>query len=75
MEAEIHGLRAKLMHEQGDLGAYQEKQAKLSTQKADLELQLKENIERLAREEQYRSMAGDGKKAAERELVSIKQVP
>ncbi len=62
------------MHEQGDLGLYQEKQAKLSTQKADLELQLKENLDRLASEERARSMAGDGKKAAERELVSTKQV-
>jgi hypothetical protein len=74
MEAEVNGLRAKLMHEQGDLGLYQEKQEKLSALKADLEVQLKENIERLAREEQYRSMAGDGKKAAERELITIKQV-
>ena len=62
------------MEEQGDLGAYQERQAKFSAQKADLEVQLQENLERLAAEEQYKSMAGDGKKNAERELISIKQV-
>ncbi len=74
MEKEISDLRAKLMEEQGDLGAYQERQAKLSAQKADLELQLQENLERLAAEERYRSSAGEGKKAAERELMNIKQV-
>jgi len=74
MESEISGLRAKLMHEQGDLGHYQEKQAKLSAQKADLELQLKENLERLSNLECSRSLAGDCKKASERELLSIKQV-
>jgi len=74
MEGEINGLRAKLMNEQGDLGVYQEKQAKLSAQKADLEVQLQENITRLANEERAKGMAGDGKKNAERELSSVKQV-
>ena len=74
MEKEISELRAKLMEEQGDLGLYQERQAKFSAQKADLELQLQENLDRLAAEERYKSMAGEGKKAAERELMNIKQV-
>ena len=74
LEKEIGDLRAKLMDEQGDLGAYQERQAKLSAQKADLELQLQENLDRVAAEERYRSMAGDGKKGAERELLGAKQV-
>ena len=74
MEKEVSELRAKLMDEQGDLGAYQERTAKLSAQKADLEVQLQENLERLAAEERYKAMAGDGKKTAERELGSIKQV-
>jgi hypothetical protein len=74
MEKEINDLRKKLMEEQGDLGVYQERQAKFSAQKADLEVQLQENLERLAAEERYRSMAGDGKKTAERELLNIKQV-
>ncbi len=62
------------MEEQGDLGSYQERQAKLSAQKADLEVQLQENLERLAAEERYKAMAGDGKKNSERELIAVKQV-
>merc|ERR1712223_27527 len=38
--AELDALKAKISAEQGDLGAYQEKMAKASAQKADLEVQL-----------------------------------
>merc|ERR1712066_951028 len=37
LEAEVAAVRAKITAEQGDLGSYQEKLAKTSAQKADLE--------------------------------------
>merc|ERR1712226_1062690 len=43
--------KAKLQEENEDLGAYQEKQAKVSAQKADLEVQLEENTAKLERQE------------------------
>ena len=49
LSAEINQLREKMRDEQGDLGAYQEKQAKVSAQKADLEVQLEENKNKLER--------------------------
>merc|ERR1712156_648786 len=65
--------KAKLEAEQGDLGAYQEKLAKTSAQKADLEVQLVEFQEKLAEEERLKSMAGDDKRAMDREMGNIKQ--
>merc|ERR1712020_445609 len=67
LSSEINQLSAKMREEQGDLGAYQEKQAKVSAQKADLEVQLEENKSKLERLERERVSAGDGKKAIERE--------
>ena len=37
LTAELEGMRDKIKHEQGDLGLFQEKMAKVSAQKADLE--------------------------------------
>merc|ERR1719266_2119000 len=73
LSADLNRLREKMRSEQGDLGAYQEKQAKASAQKADLEVQLEENKNKLERLERERVSAGDGKKAIERELNNIKQ--
>merc|ERR1712228_738724 len=71
--AELQQLREKMRSEQGDLGEYQEKQAKVSAQKADLEVQLEENKNNLERLERERASAGDGKKALEREMNNIRQ--
>ena len=73
LKAEIQQMRDKFTSEQGDLGAYQEKQAKMSAQKADLEVQLEENKTKLERMEREKASAGDGKKAIEREMNSIRQ--
>merc|ERR1712025_324282 len=59
--------------EQGDLGAYQEKQAKVSAQKADLEVQLEENTAKLEKLEREKANAGDSKKAVEREINNVRQ--
>merc|ERR1711963_637993 len=71
--AEINALREKMREEQGDLGMYQEKQAKVSAQKADLEVQLEENTTKLGRLEREKASAGDGKKAVEREINNVRQ--
>merc|ERR1712203_502694 len=71
--AEINALREKMRDEQGDLGLYQEKQAKVSAQKADLEVQLEENTTKLERLEREKASAGDGKKAVEREINNVRQ--
>merc|ERR1712109_191493 len=73
LEAELAAVKAKISAEQGDLGAYQEKLAKTSAQKADLEVQLVEFQEKLAEEERLKSMAGDDKRAMDREMGNIKQ--
>merc|ERR1712064_178481 len=71
--AEINALREKMREEQGDLGAYQEKQAKVSAQKADLEVQLEENTAKLEKLEREKANAGDSKKAVEREINNVRQ--
>merc|ERR1712141_208962 len=73
LEAEVAAVRAKITAEQGDLGSYQEKLAKTSAQKADLEVQLVEFTDKLAEEERMKSMAGDDKRAMDREMGNIKQ--
>jgi myosin heavy chain 6/7 len=69
---EIAQLKAKLQHEQGDLSSYMEKQAKLSTQKADLELQLAEKEQTLAEEERMRATFEGDKHGVEREMDNLK---
>ena len=51
LKTEISDLKDKLQQEQGDLSSYEEKIAKLNTQKADLEVQLHENLEKIQVEE------------------------
>ena len=70
---ELEAVRAKITSEQGDLGLYQEKLAKCSTQKADLEAQLTECQEKLAREERNKAAAGDEKRTFDREIGNVKQ--
>ena len=57
----------------GDLSSYQEKLAKVSAQKADLEVQLAENQEKLAMEERMKASAGDEKRVMDREIGNVKQ--
>ena len=70
---ELEAVRAKINAEQGDLGLYQEKLAKCSTQKADLEAQLVECQDKLAAEERNKAMAGDEKRSFDREIGNVKQ--
>merc|ERR1712123_107388 len=70
---EIAQLKKRLNEEQGDLSSYMEKQAKLSAQKADLEVQLRENEEKLADEERMKAQAEDDRKGGDREIASIKR--
>merc|ERR1712106_706321 len=70
---EIAQLKAKLNAEQGDLSSYMEKQAKLSAQKADLEVQLRENEEKLAEEERNKALADEDRKCGDREIANIKR--
>ena len=72
LQKEIDDVRAKILHEQGDLGMYQDRMAKASAQKSDLEVQLEENRGRLENLERSRSMMTDEKKVKERELNNIK---
>jgi myosin heavy chain 6/7 len=70
---EIAQLKARLNSEQGDLSSYMEKQAKLSAQKADLEVQLRENEEKLLEEERLKALAEDDRKGGDREIANIKR--
>ena len=55
VKIEIFTLKEKLTAEQGDLSSYEEKIAKISTQKADLEVQLAANQDKLAEEERLKA--------------------
>merc|ERR1719458_1484978 len=59
--------------EQGNLGEYTERQAKASAQKADLEVELTDAGNTLARMEQSRMAATGDKKSLEQENVAIKK--
>jgi len=69
---EIAQLKEKLTLEQGDLSSYMDKQSKLSSQNADLQVQLDDNEKKLAEEERIRAMCEGDKQGIERELDSIK---
>ena len=47
LSAELDQMKQKIASELGDLGQYQERMAKASTQKADLEVQLEESRNKL----------------------------
>eukprot|EP00095_Tigriopus_kingsejongensis_P003885 maker-scaffold603_size126491-snap-gene-0.28 protein:Tk03885 transcript:maker-scaffold603_size126491-snap-gene-0.28-mRNA-1 annotation:"myosin heavy muscle isoform x19" len=73
LSRELEGLRSTIKTEQGDLGSYQEKMAKFSTQKADLEIQLENNRQKLEHEERIRQQSSEDKRNAEREVGGVKQ--
>merc|ERR1719438_283794 len=70
---DINQLKQRLNNEQGDMTVYMEKQAKLSTQIADLEVTLKDNLERLAEEERMKELAEQDKKGVDKELANMKR--
>merc|ERR1712013_322158 len=67
---EIITLKDKLKSEQGDLSSYEEKIAKISTQKADLEVQLAANEEKLAEEEKLKGETASESKDLEKQYDS-----
>ena len=73
IEEEKKALLKQLQQEQGNLSEYTERQAKASAQKADLEVQLVESSEKLARLEQERQDATVDKKVLEEANVVIKK--
>ena len=62
LSTELDQMRKKLFSEQGDLGQYQERMAKASAQKADLEVQLEESRNKLqvGRELPFMTSAREG---------------
>merc|ERR1712029_1184148 len=70
---DINQLKQRLPSEQGDMTVYIEKQAKLSTQIADLEVQLKDNTEKIAEEERMKELAEQDKKGVDKELANMKR--
>merc|ERR1719420_2481460 len=73
IEEEKKALIKQIESEQGNLGIYHERQAKISSEKADLEIALAEAIQKLAKTEQMRADATNDKKALEQETVAIKK--
>ncbi len=73
LATELTDMKSKLMAEQGDLVGAQERLAKLSAQKADLEAQLDEGRAHLERTERERAQLAEGKKGAEREKEAVKR--
>merc|ERR1719505_106832 len=62
-----------LENTKGNAAEYMEKQAKLATQKADLEAQILELSQRLQSEEEARASLSGGKKKADHEIASFKK--
>merc|ERR1711923_683232 len=73
IEEEKKALMKQIEAEQGNVSQYHEKQAKISAQKADLEIELAETQEKLAKTEQKRIQATNDKKDLEQESVVIKK--
>merc|ERR1719495_2309931 len=70
---EIKALMTQLESEQGNVAQYTEKQAKLSAQKADLEVELSNAGKKLAMMETARQNETSNKKALEQQNASIKK--
>merc|ERR1711936_1445927 len=73
IEEEKKALIKQIEKEQGNVSQYHEKQAKISAQKADLENELAETQDKLAKAEQARIQATNDKKDLELESVAIKK--
>jgi len=73
LEAEKKRVLKQIESEQGNMSQYHERQAKISAQRADLEIQLSEAQEKLIHMEQTRIQATADKKALEQETVAVKK--
>eukprot|EP00092_Neocalanus_flemingeri_P025761 GFUD01027927.1.p1 GENE.GFUD01027927.1~~GFUD01027927.1.p1 ORF type:complete len:1944 (-),score=601.81 GFUD01027927.1:168-5999(-) len=73
IEEEKKALIKQIDSEQGNVSQYHEKQAKISAQKADLELELATEQENLVKTEQKRIQATNDKKDLEQETVTVKK--
>merc|ERR1719379_30816 len=70
IEEEKKALIKQIESEQGNLGIYHERQAKISSEKADLEIALAGATDKLAKTEQARVDATNDKKALELETTA-----
>jgi len=73
IEEEKRALLKQIESEQGNMSQYHEKQAKVSAQRADLEIQLQEAQNKLTKTEQERVQATGDKKSLEQECTSVKK--
>merc|ERR1711915_338121 len=73
IEEENKALIKQIDAEQGNMSQYHEKQAKISAQKADLEVQLVDFQNKLVRAEQNRVQATNDKKELEQETIAVKK--
>merc|ERR1712183_449053 len=73
IEEEKKALLKQIESEQGNVSQYHEKQAKISAQRADLEIELATSQDNLAKAEQARIQATNDKKDLEQESVAIKK--
>merc|ERR1719195_1249938 len=73
IEDEKKALIKQIESEQGNLGQYHERQAQISSEKADLEVALAGATDKLAKTEQARVDATNDKKALELETTAIKK--
>merc|ERR1711970_1321332 len=73
IEEEKKALLKQIESEQGNVSQYHEKQAKISAQRADLEIELATSQDNLAKAEQARIQATNDKKDLEQESVVIKK--
>lgn len=70
---EKNNLMVALESTKGNVSEYLDKQAKLQSQKADLEAQLNETTERLQQEEEARNQLFQNKKKTDQELSGLKK--
>merc|ERR1739848_711809 len=73
IEDEKKALMKQIEAEQGNVSQYHERQAKISSQKAELEVELVQEQDKLANREQQRVGATNDKKELEQESVVIKK--
>merc|ERR1739838_905639 len=73
IEEEKKALMKQIESEQGNVSQYHEKRAKISAQKADLEIELSTTQDQLVKAEQSRVQATNDKKELEQESVAIKK--
>jgi len=73
LQEEKNNLAATLDSTKGNVSDFLDKQAKLQTQKADLEAQLNDALDRLNTEEEARNQLFQGKKKTDQEIGGLKK--